>query len=77
MKIKTKQNTLLLIRFYLVENVESEILFSSIKDALGGIGISLTDCNVQCYCRASNMVDYETSVATRINETESRAHLTI
>ena len=76
MKIKTKQNTLLLIRFYLVENVESEILFSSIKDAQGVIGISLTDCNVQCYCGASNMVDYETSVATHINEIESLAHLT-
>ena len=74
MKIKTKQNTLLFIRFYLVKNVESEILFSSIKDAQGVIGISLTDCNVQCYCGASNMVDYETSVATHINEIESKLY---
>ena len=74
MKIKTKQNTLLFIRFYLVKNVESEILFSSIKDAQGVIGISLTDCNVQCYCGASNMVDYETSVATHINEIESKSY---
>ena len=32
-----KHNTLLLVGFYNVENIKSETLFNSIKDALGRI----------------------------------------
>ena len=34
---KLKYKRLLLIGFYLVENIKSEILFNGIKDALGQI----------------------------------------
>ena len=34
--------------FYQVENIKSETLFSSIKDALGQMDIPLIECKVQC-----------------------------
>ena len=47
--IKIKSTTLLLIGFYQVENIKSGTLFNSIKDALGGMDIPLTEFKVQCY----------------------------
>ena len=44
-----KSTTLLLTGFYQVENIKSGTLFNSIKDALGGMDISLTECKVQFY----------------------------
>ena len=44
-----KHNTLLLIRFYQVENIKSITTFNSIANALGGMDIPLTDRKVQCY----------------------------
>ena len=48
---KLKKSTLLLIRFYRVENVKSATLFSSIANALGWMDIPLTDRKVGCYDR--------------------------
>ena len=62
---------MLLVEFYQVENIKSETLFNSIKNALSSMDISVTECNVQCYDEASKMVVAKTRVATRINETES------
>ena len=73
---KVKYNTLLLIGLCQFENVKSETLFNSIKNALGRMDIPLMDCKVQCYDRVSNMVGAKTGIATRIKEIESRAHLT-
>ena len=64
------------IGFYQVEDIKSETLFNSIKDALNRMGIPLTDCTGQCYDGASNMVGAKTCVATRIKEIEPRALLT-
>ena len=47
--IEIKSTTLLLIGFYQVENIKSGTLFNSIKDALGGMDIPLTEFKVQCY----------------------------
>ena len=38
--------------------------------------MTLTGWKVKCYDEASNMVGAKTGVATRINEIESRFHLT-
>ena len=73
---KAKHNTLLLIRFYQVENIKSEILFNNIEDTLGRMNIPLMDCKFQCYDEETNMADAKTGVAARINAIESRAHLT-
>ena len=56
--------------FYQIENIKSETLLDSIKDAMGRIDISLTDCKVQCYDGASNMVGAETGAVTLINKIE-------
>ena len=56
--------------FYQVENIKSETLFSSIKDALGRMDIPLMECKVQCQDGASNMVGAETGVKVRLNEVE-------
>ena len=68
--------TLLLIGFYQFENIKSETLINSIKDALCRIDIPLRDCKVQCLDGASCMVGAKTELITRINETDSRAYLT-
>ena len=62
-----------LIVFYQVEIWK---FIYSINNALGRIGIPLTDFKVQCYHGASNMVGADTKVATCINEIKSRVHLT-
>ena len=50
---KLKHNTLLLIRFYQVENIKSLTLFNNIANALGRMDIPLTDRKVRCYdCQA-------------------------
>ena len=48
-KIKITHNTLLLIRFYRVENINSITTFNSIVNALGRMDIPLTDRKVRCY----------------------------
>ena len=58
-----KHNILWSIGFNQVENINSEILFNSIKDSLDRI-----------YDRASNMVGAKTGIATRMNEMESHVH---
>ena len=65
-----------MIGFYQVENIKSETLLNSIKDALGRMDIPLTDCKVQGYDGASNMVGTKAVEATRLKEIESHAHLT-
>ena len=45
-----------MIGFCQVEDIISETLFKSIKDALNRMDIPLTDCRGQCYDGASNMV---------------------
>ena len=57
-----------MIGFYQIEDIKSETLFKSIKDALNRMDISLTDCRGQCYDGASNMVGAKTGVATRIKD---------
>ena len=69
--VKIKSTTVLLIGFYQVENIKSETLLNSIKDALGWMDILLMGCKVQYYDGASNMVVAKTGVATRISETDS------
>ena len=58
------------------EDIKSETLFNSIKDALNRMNISLADCRGQCYDGASNMVGAKTGLAMCIKEIESRALLT-
>ena len=48
-QIKIKHNTLLLIKFYRVENIKSITIFNSIVNALGRMDIPLTDCKVRFY----------------------------
>ena len=48
-EVKTKCNTLLLIKFYRVENMKSVTIFNSIANALGRKDIPLTDRKVRCY----------------------------
>ena len=48
-QVKIKHNTLLLIRFYQVENIKSVISFSNIANALGRLDIPLTDRKVGSY----------------------------
>ena len=45
-QIKIKHNTLLLIKFYQVENIKSITIFNSIVNALGRTDIPLTDHKV-------------------------------
>ena len=44
-----KHNTLLLIRFYQVENIKSITIFNSIRNALGRMEKALTDRKVRYY----------------------------
>ena len=48
-EVKTKCNTLLLAKFYRVENMKSVTRFNSIVNALGRKDIPLTDRKVRCY----------------------------
>ena len=50
-QVKIKHNTLLLIRFYQVENIKSISLFNSIVNDLGWMDILLTDSKIGCYNR--------------------------
>ena len=44
---KLKYNSLLLIRFYQVENIKSLTLFSSISNALVRMDLPLIDCKIE------------------------------
>ena len=44
--IKIKHSTLLLIKFYRIENIKSITIFNSIPNALGRMDIPLTDFKV-------------------------------
>ena len=48
-EVKTKCNTLLLTKFYRVENMKSVTRFNSTVNALGRKDIPLTDRKVRCY----------------------------
>ena len=48
-QVKIKLNTLLLIRFYQVENNKSLTSFNNVTNALDRMGIPLTVRKVQCY----------------------------
>ena len=65
-----------MIAFYQFEDIKSETLFNSIKDAMNRMDIPLTDCRGQCYDGASNTVAAKTDVVRRIKKIESRALLT-
>ena len=49
--VKLKHNTLLLLRFYQVENIKSLTLFNSTANVLGWMDIPLTDSKGGSYDR--------------------------
>ena len=64
-----------LIGLYQVDDITAATLFSSLKDVLLRMNISLQNCRAQCYDGASNMVGARSGVATLIQKEESRAIL--
>ena len=61
------------IGLYQVNDITSETLTNSIKDALLQIQIDLSMCRGQCYDGASNMSGVKHGVAAQITNTEKRA----
>ena len=64
-----------LIGLYQVDDITAATLFSSLKDVLLRMNISLHNCRAQCYDGASNMVGARSGVATLIQKEEPRAIL--
>ena len=64
-----------LIGLYQVDDITAATLFSSLKDVLLRLNISLQNCRAQCYDGASNMVGARSGVATLIQKEEPRAIL--
>ena len=63
-------------RLYAVDNITSETLVNSLKNVLPRMGLSVQNCQGQCYDGANNMVGSKSGVATHIQEKEPRAILT-
>ena len=61
------------IGLYQVNDITSETLTNSIKDALLQVQIDLSMCRGQCYDGASNMSGVKHGVAAQITSTEKRA----
>lgn len=64
-----------LIGMYQVDNIASMTLYSSLKDILLRLNLSIQNCRGQCYDGASNMVGIRSGVATLIKNEEPRATL--
>ena len=64
-----------LIGFYQVDNITASTLFSSLKDVLLRLNISISNCRAQCYDGASNMVGVRSGVASLVKREEPRAIL--
>lgn len=64
-----------LIGFYQVDNITASTLFTTLKDALLRLNISIHNCRAQCFDGASNMVGARSGVATLIQREEPRAIL--
>lgn len=64
-----------LIGLYQVDDITAATLFSSLKDVLLRLNISIQNCRAQCFDGASNMIDARSGVATLIQKEEPRAIL--
>lgn len=64
-----------LIGLYQVDDITAATLFSSLKDVLLRLNLSIHNCRSQCFDGTSNMVGIRSGVATLICKEEPRAIL--